>query len=153
MTCSLVFASFTAGVDGDPAGSDLDDNSHNKQLIFVLDWELCHISSVVIDLGTMLAELYIVYFFENSPSVPLILDSFLQSYGSIQTQDALGTMLYCGVHLIIWPCRTEWSNHPKLKECIQFGCDILDNAYNGNAEWFQKGFFRNLFRDSRDEAQ
>jgi len=145
MTSSLVFASLAKGIDGDSAGSDLDDRLDNNQLIFVLDWELCHLSSIVIDLGTMLAELYILYFFENSPSVPLILDSFLKAYGSIETQDALGTMIYCGIHLVIWPCRTEWSEHPNLKECIQFGCDILENACNGNVEWFKEGLFQKLF--------
>ena len=140
-----MFASSAKSVDGDTTSSDYDAHLDNKQLIFVLDWELCHLSSIVIDLGTMFAELYILYFFENSSSVPLILDSFLEAYGLIETQDALDTMIYCGVHLIIWPCRTEWSEHPKLKECIQFGCNILENAYNGNAEWFKKGLFQKLF--------
>jgi hypothetical protein len=140
-----VFASSAKSVDRDTTSSDYDAHLDNKQLIFVLDWELCHLSSIVIDLGTMFAELYILYFFENSSSVPFILDSFLEAYGLIETADALDTMIYCGVHLIIWPCRTEWSEHPKLKECIQFGCSILENAYNGNAAWFKKGLFHKLF--------
>lgn len=119
--------------------------SDYKQLIFVLDWELCHLSSIVIDLGTMFAELYILYFFENSSSVPLLLEAFLEAYGPIDTHDAFDTMIYCGVHLIIWPCRTEWSDSPKLMECIHFGCDILDNARKRNAEWFKEGIFRTLF--------
>lgn len=131
-------------VNGGTTGSDFDAH-FNKHLIFVLDWEFCHLSSIVIDLGTMFAELYILYLFGNSSSVPLILDSFIEAYGLIETQDALDTMMYCGVHLIIWPCRVEWSAHPKLEECLRFGCDILNNAYNGNAEWFKGGLFQKLF--------
>ena len=69
-------------LDDDP---EFDVDLDSKLLIFVLDWELCHLSSIVIDLGTMFAELYILYFFENSASVPLILESFLEVYGSIET--------------------------------------------------------------------
>jgi hypothetical protein len=101
--------------------------------------EIVHLSSIVIDLGTMPAELRILYVFENSSSVPFIIDSFLEAFRSIETQDDLEKMIYCGVHLIIWPCRTEWSKSPKLKECIQFGYDILGNAYDDNAEWVKRG--------------
>lgn len=103
---------------------------------------------MIADLGHMLAELYTLYFFENSFSAAIILDSFLDAYGLIDLQDSLDTMMYCGVHLIIWPCRTEFSEHPKLKECIQFACEILDNAYNGNVGWFNPGLFRKLFRQT-----
>lgn len=133
----------TTDVDSDNTGEDI--HSGNKHLIFVLDWELCHLSSIVVDLGTMLAELWILYFFEDCPSAPLIITSFLEAYGSVDKQDALDTMIYFGVHLIIWPCRTEWSSSPKLMECIQFGCDCLENAYAGNAEWFKDGLFQGLF--------
>ena len=98
-----MFASSANSVDtkelGNNPESDVDLDS--KKLIFVLDWELCHLSSIAIDLGTMFAELYILCFFEDSAPIPLILDSFLEAYGSIGTQDAFDTMIYCGVHLII----------------------------------------------------
>lgn len=96
----------------------------------------------------MLAELYTLYFFGNSFSAAIILDFFLDAYGPIDLQDSLDTMMYCGVHIIIWPCRTEFSEYPKLKECIQFACEVLDNAYNGNVGWFNQGLFRKLFRQT-----
>ena len=99
----------------------------------------------MIDLGTMLAELYILHFFENSAPVPRIVESFLAAYGSIDSQDVFDTMMYCSMHLIIWPCRTEWSDSPRLMECIQYRCDILENAYEGNAEWLKGGLFQKLF--------
>jgi hypothetical protein len=90
---SLVFASSAKSVEKNELGHDpkSDIDLDSKQLIFVLDWELCHLSSIAIDLGTMFAELYILYFFENSALVPLILESFLEAYGSIETQDAFDT--------------------------------------------------------------
>jgi hypothetical protein len=52
---SLVFASSAKSVEknelGDDPESDVDLGC--KQFIFVPDWELCHLSSIVIDLGTM----------------------------------------------------------------------------------------------------
>ncbi|KAK0118844.1 hypothetical protein ONS96_011926 [Cadophora gregata f. sp. sojae] len=118
---NLVFASLS---DGDEPKSEVD--SSHKRLFFVLDQELCHLSSIAIDLG-------ILYFFKDFVSVTLILESFLNAYESIDVQDAYDTMIYCGVNLIIWPCRTEWSKSPRLMECIHYGCDMLENARGGNA--------------------
>ena len=93
----------------------------------------------------MFAELYILYLFEESTSVPLIPEAFLDTYGSLDVQDAYDPMMYRGVHLIIWPCRTKWSKSPKLMECIGYGCDILEKAREGNFEWFKQGIFGKLF--------
>ena len=133
---------FASSTSGEEAGSDVDAN--RKQLVFVLDWELCHLSSITIDLGTMFAELYILYLFEESTSVPLISEAFLDTYGSLDVQDAYDPMVYRGVHLIIWPCRTEWSKSPKLMECTGYGCDILEKDREGNFEWFKQGIFGKL---------
>jgi hypothetical protein len=65
--------------------------------------------------------------------------------GPVEIQDAFDRMIFCDVHLIIWQCRAEWSKSLRLMECIQFGCDILDNAYKGNAEWFKGGLFHKIF--------
>ena len=94
----------------------------------------------------MLAELqvYILHRFEKSASVSIILNSFLEVYGSTETQDAFDTIINGGVHFIIWPCHTEWSSSPKLMGYIQYRCDILDKTYKGNAGWFKGRFFHKL---------
>ena len=117
---SLVFASSADSVKKNELGDNPEYNIDldSRKLIFVLNWELYHLLSIIIDLGTMFAELYILYFFENSAPVLLILDSFLEAYGRIETQDAFDIMIYCGVHLIIWLCRTKWSDSPKLMDYI-----------------------------------
>lgn len=141
-----MFASTAKSVENDAAITNGHTPLDKTQFIYVLDWELCHLSSFVVDLGTLFAELYFLYFFKGSTSVPLILDSFLEAYGPIKTQDALNIMIYFGVHLIIWPPRTEWSVYPRMKECVQFGCDVVENAHGGNSEYFKTGFFQKVFK-------
>ncbi|KAH7416991.1 hypothetical protein BKA64DRAFT_717825 [Cadophora sp. MPI-SDFR-AT-0126] len=67
---------------------------------------------------------------------------------ALRTSSTYDKMMYCGVHLIIWPCRTEWSKSSKLMDCIAYGCDILENALRGNADRFEEGIFvrSGLFR-------
>lgn len=68
-----------------------------------LDWELCHLSSFVFDLGQMFVELYLLLHVRSSQAVPLIIDAFLTAYGPIDKQDAFNIMIHCGVHLMVWP--------------------------------------------------
>jgi hypothetical protein len=51
-------------VDNNELGneSEYDVESDSKQFIFVLDWELCHLLSFVIDFGTIFSQLYILHF-------------------------------------------------------------------------------------------
>ncbi|KAI9682237.1 MAG: hypothetical protein M1817_000291 [Caeruleum heppii] len=118
------------------------------QSVFVLDWEICQVSSFVFDLGQMLAEMYCLWHFRRSRSSRVILESFLSGYGAIEERSALDILIVCGVHLIVWPWRVPgWGNAAQMEECITFGRELVDNAYHGRVDFFRAGPFGSMFRD------
>ena len=122
------------------------DQTHEMRSVFVLDWELSHISSFIFDLGQMFAELYLLRHFRGSQPIFTILGSFLAAYGSILTQDCFNIMLHCGTHLVVWPWRVSgWGNKEQIDRCILFGSEIIQNAYDRNVQWFKAGIFSALF--------
>lgn len=91
--------------------------------ILILDWELCHISSFVFDLGQMVTELYLQLHFRDSQAVPLVIDVFRTAYGPIDKQDAPNVTIYCGVRLMGWPWWVPgWENEMQMeRKCVEEG--------------------------------
>ncbi|MCJ1244568.1 hypothetical protein MMC30_001766 [Trapelia coarctata] len=140
--------------------------------ILILDWELIHLSSIVFDLGQMLAELYLLLCFRARQEVTVLIDAFLEAYGRVQRREAEDVMVVCGVHLMVWPWRVPgwdegWeereggrgkevgeggeergeveSGETKMEGCIRFGRTLVQNAMSGDESWFREGVFRKLF--------
>jgi hypothetical protein len=124
----------------------------NALSLAVLDWELCHVSSPIFDIGQMFAELYLLYHFRQRQCIAGIVKSFVDSYRQINPlheTDAFDIMLQCGVHLIVWPWRAGWERGAVMDNCITFGRDVLQHAYENNASWFSNGIFGSLFGEER----
>lgn len=151
-SCSIVLQQTLCGSiptqEADPVGITAADPAPTELTVFILDWELCHVSSYIFDLGQMLAELYFLYHFRSSPCIPILLNNFLSGYGNIDNRDAFNILIHCGVHLVVWSWRTPGlGNEGQIRECVQFGHDIIHHAYTCNSHWFVTGIFHHFFKD------
>ncbi|KAI9840651.1 MAG: hypothetical protein M1838_003953 [Thelocarpon superellum] len=64
-----------------------------ERQVVIIPWELCQISSIVFDLGQMLAELYRPYHFRNSQPSLVLIDEFLKAYGHLELSQPFDVLI------------------------------------------------------------
>jgi len=73
--------------------------------IYIIDWELSHLSSIAFDLGQMFAELFELKHFKDINAGVWLIESFMDGYGPVDVELAFRTAVHVGTHLICWGSR------------------------------------------------
>lgn len=114
--------------------------------VYVLDWELCQISSPAYDLGQMLAELYCLYHFKHIQGALWIISSFIAGYGKVDEKLALKAVVHTGVHLVCWGSRVpNWGSKEQVEDVVALGRDWIVKGWEGDVGYFLEGPLRGLF--------
>lgn len=90
--------------------------------MFIIDWELSHLSSIAFDIGQMLAELYELKLFKDIDAGTWLMESFMLGYGKIDDELAFDIAIHMGVHLIVWGSRVEgWGTKEQIERVVEVG--------------------------------
>jgi hypothetical protein len=114
--------------------------------LFVIDWELSHISSVAFDLGQMFAELFELTHFKDIDAGVWLIEAFMQGYGNIDDDLAFRTAIHVGVHLICWGSRVQaWGTKEQVEEVVGIGRDFVVKGWEKNKDFFDGNALKPLF--------
>ncbi|KAJ5933560.1 hypothetical protein N7454_005889 [Penicillium verhagenii] len=114
--------------------------------LFVIDWELCQVGPLALDLAQMIAELYELNLFKNLDYGLWVVKGFMAGYGPLTDEKAFRTAIHVGVHLIVWGSRVQgWGTLKQVTEVVEMGKDIIVQGWNKNKKWFEDSDLGCLF--------
>ncbi|KAH8801684.1 kinase-like domain-containing protein [Xylogone sp. PMI_703] len=114
--------------------------------IYVIDWELSHVSSLAFDLGQMFAEIYELKHFKDIDAGVWLIESFMEGYGKIDDDLAFKTAIHVGTHLICFGSRVAgWGSKEQVEAVVETGRDFIVRARNKDKYWFSNTALRSLF--------
>ncbi|GKZ33665.1 hypothetical protein AbraIFM66950_003694 [Aspergillus brasiliensis] len=115
----------------------------------IIDWEVSQLGSVAIDLGQMLAELYLLTHFQSVTVASGMILPFMVGYGSLKDEMAFRVALEFGMHLVLWPCRGSSIRDDLLVEnCVCLGKDMIVHAEEKDKLWFRGGVLDSIFNST-----
>ena len=117
--------------------------------VVVIDWEIYNYNSIYFDLGEFLADLYMLRHYRGSESCNWVLQGFAEGYGPLK-REHLGHLaasiavqaVSCGY--VVAEADTP-EDHASLAE---FSRDLVLKARAGDSEWFEKGFYGDIWKNS-----
>ncbi|KAK3903215.1 kinase-like domain-containing protein [Staphylotrichum tortipilum] len=114
--------------------------------IFVVDWELCQLGVLSLDLGHMIAELYKFWVFKGMNEGRWVIDGFAMGYGYIDDDFAFRTALHAGAHLVVtgtWI--SGWGSETQGLHVVGVGKEMILRAWHKDRAWFEAGDLACLF--------
>ncbi|KAH8789101.1 kinase-like domain-containing protein [Hyaloscypha sp. PMI_1271] len=115
--------------------------------LFVIDWELSHISSLAFDLGQMFAELFELKHFKDIDAGVWLIEAFMQGYGNIDDDFAFRTAIHVGVHLICWGSRVQgWGTKEQVEKVVEVGRDFVVKGWEKDRAFFESTALKCVFR-------
>lgn len=125
--------------------SPLSDEEHTLKM-FIIDWELTHLSSVAFDLGQMIAELFELKHFKDIDAGVWLIESFMAGYGTIEDDLAFKTAIHLGTHLICWGSRVAgWGTEEQIKDVVRIGKEFVVSGWEKDRRFFDGTVLRCLF--------
>lgn len=113
--------------------------------LYIIDWELSHIGSIVSDIGQMLSGMYLLTHFHSVRYGAAMISSFMQGYGPVTDEQAFRIALDFGTHLVLWPCRQPGSDEQLIETCVGMGKEIIVHAEGRHKLWFRGGVLDGIF--------
>ncbi|KAI5238886.1 hypothetical protein E4T43_07106 [Aureobasidium subglaciale] len=140
----LIHGDFWSGNILLPDGPIPDQDDQLK--VFVIDWELCQVSSQALDLGQMFAELFELKHFKDIDAGTWLIEAFIGGYGEIDEELAFETAVHLGVHLICWGSRVQgWGSKEHIERIVEVGKDFVVEGWGKNEAFFREGPLKCLF--------
>jgi hypothetical protein len=114
--------------------------------VFVVDWELAQLGVKGMDLGQMLAEMYLLWLYKKIDAGLWLIEGFAEGLGQ-QTQALMFRVaIQIGCHLVCFGSVTpNWGTPEQNKDVARTGRDIIVNAMKGNRSWFEESTLSCLF--------
>jgi hypothetical protein len=125
----------------------------------VVDWEATRPGLPYMDVGQLVAELYLLrrFYPETEHAVNICLDNFLRGYREaisgemigevIRVDDAFvrGAAMQVGVHLVIWTPRIEsWKPATRVREVVEEGLEMILKGWIGDESWLRNSLVGKL---------
>lgn len=108
--------------------------------LFITDWELAQWGRRALDLGQMVAELYMLKHYKDIDAGLWIIEGFANGYASIPERRAFRTLIHAGVHLITFGSQVPgWGSKEQAMDLIKVGRDLLLDASKMEKEVFRGG--------------
>jgi hypothetical protein len=114
--------------------------------MFIIDWEMAQSGVLPLDLGQMIAELYLLKVYKDIDAGLWMIEGFVSGYGVLQDDAAFRTAIAVGTHLICFGGTVPgWGTPEQVERCVAKGKDIVVNAWRKNRRWFEEGDLCRLF--------
>jgi hypothetical protein len=115
--------------------------------LLITDWELAQIGSRALDLGQIIAELYMLKHFKDIDAGLWVIEGFAEGYQEINDDIAFRTIIHVGVHLVFWGSTIAgWGTKEQVRDVVRLGRDLITNAWERDRTWFQGEIWDCLFR-------
>lgn len=131
------------------SNSDQATTTTTTTTLLVSDWELTHCGPRALDLGQMLAELYLLKHFKDIDAGESIARGFLQGYYPPLSEDmAFRTLIHVGVHFIFFGSVVPgWGSEEQVEGIVRLGREFVVRAWGRDREWFEGwGVWEVLFK-------
>ncbi|TVY41389.1 4-hydroxytryptamine kinase [Lachnellula subtilissima] len=114
--------------------------------LFIIDWELSHLSNHAFDLGQMFAELFELKHFKGLDAGVWLIEAFMKGYGKLEEQVAFRTAIHVGAHLICWGSRVQgWGTQEQIERVVEVGRDFIVKGWEKDRGYFEETPLRSLF--------
>jgi hypothetical protein len=117
--------------------------------LFITDWELAQHGTRALDLGQMIAELYMLNHYKDTDAGLWVIEGFLQGYGyqHIPVKIAFRTLIHVGVHFIFWGSTTPgWGSQEQVLDLVKLGRELVVRAWETDRTWFEGKFWEVFFK-------
>lgn len=113
--------------------------------LFVVDWEMCHLSHPSVDFGEMIAEMYALWLYKSIDGGLWMMDGFIDGYGEVDEEFAFMTAVHVGTHLVCVTTGDPAWGAENYERVVATGRDIIVHAWKRHSKWFEKGNLACLF--------
>ncbi|KAL4821565.1 kinase-like domain-containing protein [Aspergillus spinulosporus] len=117
--------------------------------LFITDWELAQRGTRALDLGQMIAELYMLKHYKDIDAGLWVIEGFLQGYEyqHIPQKIAFRTLIHVGVHFIFWGSTIPgWGSQEQIFDLVKLGRELVVMAWETDRTWFDGKFWEVLFK-------
>ncbi|KAL3469765.1 kinase-like domain-containing protein [Aspergillus californicus] len=116
--------------------------------LFITDWELAQKGTRALDLGQMIAELYMLKHFKDIDDGLWAIEGFAEGYQDLSEDLAFRTIMHVGVHLVFWGSTVPgWGTKEQVLDVVRQGRDLIIGAWEKDRTLFKKGIWACLFRN------
>ncbi|RDW70749.1 phosphotransferase family protein [Aspergillus mulundensis] len=119
--------------------------------LFITDWELAQRGPYALDLGQMIAELYMLKHYKDIDSGLWAIEGFVEGYGHVNITEemAFRTLIHAGAHFIFFGSTTPgWGTAEQVKELVRLGRELVVRGWEKEKDWFcaEGKVWGNLFK-------
>ncbi|KAL5052127.1 hypothetical protein BDW71DRAFT_202258 [Aspergillus fruticulosus] len=107
--------------------------------LFITDWELAQRGTRALDLGQMIAELYMLKHYKDIDAGLWVIEGLAEGYGHqhITQEMAFRTLIHVGVHFIFWGSKIlGWGSQEQVRSLVELGREIVVGAWERDRTWF-----------------
>ncbi|KAH7174954.1 kinase-like domain-containing protein [Fusarium flagelliforme] len=113
--------------------------------LFVVDWEMSHLSHPSVDFGEMIAEMHALWLYKSIDAGLWMMEGFIDGYGEVSEEFAFRTAVHAGTHLVCVIADDPSWGAENYERVMAVGRDILVHAWDKDTDWFLKGDLEGLF--------
>jgi hypothetical protein len=113
--------------------------------IYVIDWELSHITSTAFDLGQMIGDLFETRHYEGIEATEWLIEAFMEGYGPVNNDIAFKTAVQVGAHLICWGSMAAKGSPEQTEHGLRIGCDFVVRGWEKDKAFFNGTVLKCLF--------
>lgn len=111
--------------------------------MYIIDWELTHITSPAFDLGQMIGDLFETRHFEGIEATEWLIEGFMDGYGPLDDDIAFRTAIQVGAHLICWgPSKGTLQ---QVEAAMKIGRDFVVSGWKKDKSFFDTTVLKCLF--------
>ncbi|KAF9777172.1 hypothetical protein IL306_004536 [Fusarium sp. DS 682] len=115
--------------------------------IRVIDWEMVQIGVRPLDLGQVIAELWLLKLYKDIAAGEWLIQAFADGYDAVDDDFSYRTVIHVGVHLICFGSQTPgWGNAEQQKDVVRIGKEIIVKAWGRDRGYFDGHILGSLFK-------
>ncbi|KIA75730.1 hypothetical protein HK57_00465 [Aspergillus ustus] len=115
--------------------------------LVITDWELAQVGSRALDLGQMIAELYMLKHYKDIDAGLWVIEGFAEGYDEISEEIAFRTLIHVGVHFIFFGSTVAgWGTPEQVRDLVRVGRDLITKASEKDRSAFKGEIWEVLFR-------
>lgn len=115
--------------------------------MYVIDWELSHITSTAFDLGQILGDLFETRHYKDIEATEWLIEAFMEGYGPVKDNVAFKTAIQVGVHLIGLGSRSAKGTPEQRDSALRIGGDFVASGWKKDRAFFDRTVLKCLFRE------
>jgi hypothetical protein len=113
--------------------------------MYVIDWELTHITSAAFDLGQMIGDLFETTHFKGIEAADWLIGGIMEGHGALDDATAFRTAIQVGAHLICWGSRSPKGSTEQTEAAMRIGKDFMVRGWERDKSFFAGTVLKCLF--------